>query len=314
MELQTVDGEMGRKFGSFRTRRPLRVGGALVVPVIAPDRERIDVLTLTAAVEAHGFKVTEVSSGGVVNELLCSNPSERNVLVIQGELLTGGKQDRMVAFDVLLGPGTGAKVPVNCVESGRWEHCSADFRPSDEIAPESFRSRGVTSRGGAVAERAAAENQREVWSGVAMSLECLSAHTPTNSIHAMFRTDADHRVRAEADTYQPLPDQVGHVIVEGGTPVRAEFLADPDLYAQYCRQLLRAALRRTHPDDWGTGSPPANLKESVWRFLRGFLSAQPKRTPGIALGWELRVALKGVPGFALEHNDRLVHAAFTNGR
>ena len=312
MEMEQMDGDVGRLFGGFRTGDADAVGYLAVVPLIAPGRGKIDVVTLDDAVASHGFKVTEASRGGNVNELLCSNPSERTVLIVQGELLTGGKQDRMVSFDILLGPGMCAKVPVNCVESGRWHHESEHLSPSREMAPESFRHKGVTAKGGALSSRAAANNQREVWGEISDTLHRRCGRTETSSIHNLFLAKADHELRDAAAAYRPVPDQVGHVIVERGEPVKAELFGDPDLYAHYCQALLRAALRRRHRAEWGPQMAfGPDTETAVGRFLTRALSASAERTPGISLGWELRFSQADVSGFALEHGDRIIHAAYT---
>ena len=65
--------------------------------------------------------VSQVGSGATVNELLIENTGNQAVYLQAGDVVKGGKQDRTIGQDIVLGPKSG-KVPVSafCVESGRW--------------------------------------------------------------------------------------------------------------------------------------------------------------------------------------------------
>src|SRR5262245_51576810 len=63
-----------------------------------------------------------VHETGSVNELTIENVSPRDDAFIQaGDIVKGGRQDRTLAYDLILGPKSG-KVPIPsfCVEQGRW--------------------------------------------------------------------------------------------------------------------------------------------------------------------------------------------------
>jgi hypothetical protein len=67
--------------------------------------------------------ISEASQSGTVNTLLVRNQSADTLFIMSGEILTGGKQDRVVARDILIPPGEGrVKIPVYCVEKGRWQY------------------------------------------------------------------------------------------------------------------------------------------------------------------------------------------------
>lgn len=67
--------------------------------------------------------ISEASQGGTVNTLLVRNQSADTLFIMSGEILQGGKQDRVVARDILIPPGEGrVKIPVYCVEKGRWQY------------------------------------------------------------------------------------------------------------------------------------------------------------------------------------------------
>lgn len=76
-------------------------------------------LTLQEAIEQKKVVVNETSN---VNQLTVENVSpDTEVFLMTGDIVKGGKQDRAIAFDMILPPKSGA-VPIGsfCVESGRW--------------------------------------------------------------------------------------------------------------------------------------------------------------------------------------------------
>lgn len=80
-------------------------------------------VSLHQAMVNNEISVTEASQSGTVNTLLVRNQSADTLFIMSGEILQGGKQDRVVARDMLIPPGEGrVKIPVYCVEKGRWQY------------------------------------------------------------------------------------------------------------------------------------------------------------------------------------------------
>jgi hypothetical protein len=56
-----------------------------------------------------------------INTVIVENNSDEHLLLFGGELLTGGRQDRIIAKDTILPPKSGkTEVKVYCIEEGRW--------------------------------------------------------------------------------------------------------------------------------------------------------------------------------------------------
>src|SRR5579859_5819698 len=71
--------------------------------------------------EALDKKAIVVSETGEVNELRIENTGGEAVFIQSGDIVKGGKQDRVLSVSLLLPPHSGA-IPIDafCVESGRW--------------------------------------------------------------------------------------------------------------------------------------------------------------------------------------------------
>jgi len=64
--------------------------------------------------------ITEVSSSGTVNILYAQNVSIDTLYLMAGEIIKGGKQDRIIGSDVVVLPGEKKNISAFCVERGRW--------------------------------------------------------------------------------------------------------------------------------------------------------------------------------------------------
>ena len=79
-------------------------------------------LSLPDAIQKKKVRITEKSNSGTVNNLTIENLGKDTIIVICGDVVKGGKQDRIIEEDMLVSPGSGKKnLKVFCVESGRWE-------------------------------------------------------------------------------------------------------------------------------------------------------------------------------------------------
>lgn len=100
--------------------------------------------------------VPQYNSGASVNQLVLINRGKRPLLLLAGELVSGGKQDRIIGKDRIVPVGSDPlPLDVFCVEHGRWTGASSQFGRSKTIVHPSVRE-----------QAAVAQNQNEVWDAV----------------------------------------------------------------------------------------------------------------------------------------------------
>jgi len=153
----------------------------------------------------------------VVGELVVHNAGPRPALVLEGELLAGGRQDRVAARSVLVEPGAAAALAVRCVERARWSGAGAHSR-GGRRAPLAVR----TARG-----------QREVWERVA-------GYGDGESLLDTVR-HLDAAASALVAGLSPLPFQCGVLIGIAGRPVLLEVFDAPSTLAAVWDGLLHSA-------------------------------------------------------------------------
>lgn len=137
-----------------------------------------------------GFTIEELSTSGSVPALQAKNATTFDVLLIAGQLVQGGKQNRGINADMLVGAGQSAKIPVTCVEQGRWSGTPrsrfghAGFEPID-VRFSKMRDVHASQRAGQAAEA----NQSKVWSTISqMSRELRSESPSADLLHSIRAT------------------------------------------------------------------------------------------------------------------------------
>lgn len=105
-------------------------GNMRVYPVYANDAFELinknsdNFITLKDALDKKKIKISENNSNNEsaeVNILSIQNLSDDSIMILGGEIIEGGKQDRMIADDVIIAPHTSkTRLKVYCVEHGRW--------------------------------------------------------------------------------------------------------------------------------------------------------------------------------------------------
>jgi hypothetical protein len=209
--------------------------------------------------DGHHAPPPPYSTGASVNQLVLTNRSKRPLILLAGELVSGGKQDRIIAKDRIVAPGAEPlPLDVFCVEHGRWSSGSL-FNESKTIVHPSVRE-----------QAALRQDQQEVWSAVtsgstakakpaappaALSVGALSAavsaEAPTQSYDKIYKSrrvggsidsfvDAVERRFAKATAGLKRERVVGVVVAYGGEVAWSDIFASGELFDQYWSKLLRS--------------------------------------------------------------------------
>jgi hypothetical protein len=225
-----------------RTRlgAPLSFKNLTIIPIFSrgDSKDTANYLTLDEAFEQNLVRVRELKDESV-NQLSLENKSDRPLFVMSGEVILGGKQDRIIGKDRLIPPKKTLAVDVFCVEHGRWTEDKQDrreFRSGKVLAHTSLRL------------KASYDTQSDVWGEVSAKNAKRKTENQTDTYRAV-ATDkqAAKDARAYADFFGPalakLADAdklVGLVVVMNGQLVGVESFGSPRLFAKLRDKLLRS--------------------------------------------------------------------------
>ena len=285
--------------------RPLNRLGFSLFPVYLPPAD----LPPIATGPGSGLVVDELPNASVPT-LSVTNPTDRAILLIEGESLVGGAQNRTLNVSVLVPAGATLKIPVTCLEQGRWGARRA-FQYGDVMAPRRVRrikqdavAQHLATVGAHSFERHA--DQGAVWHVVKHELQRMGVDSSSGAMadaEAFIDRDPGRRQTVEElVTMGPLPGQCGLVVSHGRRIVAAELFASTDLLRPHWGAIVRSHLLE-HPT--ADGRPSASR---ALRFLGRFANSPSERKEGLGHGIEHHVRTDRVVGQALVLPNTLIHA------
>jgi hypothetical protein len=207
-------------------------------------------LTLREAMEQKKVVVYETGS---VNELAIENQSGQDVYIQSGDIVKGGRQDRVFPDDFVLSSHSG-RVPISsfCVEHGRWTKRGTE-------AADRFASGGNAIAGKSLKMAARKPNaQAEVWnevaaveasmaSGVVRADRTASAVIPTSGSMQLTLENknvveaTEAYVRDLAKIVNGQKDVVGYAFAINGKVNSADIYGSADLFRRMWLKLLHAS-------------------------------------------------------------------------
>jgi hypothetical protein len=265
-----------------------------------------DYLLASEAIEAGLLTVTEVSESGSVPELLAVNEADRPVLLLDGEELQGARQNRILNTTVLLPARCKTRIPVSCVEAGRWQYNSATFR-AGHYAPSSLRqvkSRDVQQN--LRTEGRAASNQGAVWDSVGEQIRAHHVPAPTAAMSEVLSQRADTIAEYQA----ALPYRAGAcgvVAAITGRFVAADVFDSPaTLQAVWPRLLASYAMDAEVATRKAAKSFTA---KGAGEVLAHACEQECTACPTVGMGQDLRFQAPDMLGQALVVDTRAIHAS-----
>lgn len=270
----------------YKVLDPIRHGNLTVFPVVtAKSYPTGEFLTLDEGLRSGEVIVTESGAvqglirrhpnsgirhdGAQVNRLVLVNNSKRPLLLLAGEVVSGGKQDRVIGKDrIVPAESDPVDLSVFCVEPGRWVTTSEHFGASEALyggvvnsakAPPPM---AIMVQPSVRAKAMVDKNQQAVWDAVNAQKTQVATRLPMpapvqaevagTSSYARVMENSEVRKQVDAvakpieQNYQSLIRQlrdrnaVGVVVAVNGRVIWADIFASTDLLAKYWPKLVRS--------------------------------------------------------------------------
>lgn len=292
---------------------PQSGAGLTLFPLIAAAPAGAEYDLLPDAVEAGSLIITEVGEQGTVPELLAINEGSRDVLVLDGMQLIGAKQNRTVGRTILLAAGTKTRIPVSCMEQGRWRAAGRSMKSGLDHSPAKVRkrTRAVES---AEARPASAEASRrspsellsmaqgEVWEAIRDSGSKRGVYSQTGALDDIYQAERP-RLEELARRFEAMEGQVGFIAFLAGQAIGADVLESPAVYARVHDRLVRGYIFEALEANVATDGATAEVAQS---FLDGMREVERRALPTVGRG-EYRSLAGAVVGGELELDGRVIH-------
>src|SRR5438270_508560 len=186
-------GSLPATANDYKILAPITHGDLTIFPVVsAKSHDTSDFITLDEGIRSGDVVVTEVGnlhstirrrppyqvspySGAEVNRLVLVNNSKHPLILLAGEVVTGGKQDRVVGKDrIVPAESDPVDLSVFCVEHGRWTETSAKFDTHASVMLQ------PSVRKQAMAE----QDQQKVWDEVSKSRTAMASAVASPMPHS----------------------------------------------------------------------------------------------------------------------------------
>jgi hypothetical protein len=222
------------------------------------------VVTLSQALQQGVVKITERGTASTENVhwLRINNTSDESVFVASGEIILGGRQDRMVAKDTILPPSKKDQyISVMCVEEGRWTDKEKKFAYNN-YANTALRKILDSSK-----------NQVLIWKEILAQLDYSGTKAPSLA-YAAHR--ADKKFTPEQDAYFRYFNEkfknadstiTGIVCMSGDKVIGCDIFAGNNLFYGELQPLLHGYIEQAIT----FGSAPVIKDEKIKEYLNKIL-------------------------------------------
>ena len=270
--------------------RPVVTGTPEALEIAEADAESVPTLTVTSVID---------------------DP----FLLVEGETVAGGLQQRTLNVSVLVPPRQRLDIPVSCVEAGRWGGARTFSGSSGHVSRRVRRAKSATVAENVRRTGHKRSDQGVVWDTVGFELDRLDVASATSNFAAADdlldagsgagRSDHARMAGAAQDLVArgPLPGQCGVVVAHGARVVATEVFATPDLLAGQWTAMARAHM--LDAPRHVAGRPSAS---TALRFLRRLATGDAIEADGVGLGVERHVRTRRLVGQVLTWDDAVVHA------
>jgi hypothetical protein len=220
-----------------RIMPPIQYKHLTVFPVVHKAAVAIDksqYLTLNEGLQRRQVAVQELKGGGQVNRVSVANLSDKPLLLLGGEIILGGQQDRVLGKDTIIPAHAEVAVQVFCVEHGRWSG-NRNFGQAGGLADGKVRMRAKYR-----------SDQRQVWAEVSKKNVALGAQNSTDTYRRVaagaegqraVKPYREHIVR-ELGRLPESKKLVGFIAAVNGRIVSVDVFSSPTLFAAYRERLL----------------------------------------------------------------------------
>jgi hypothetical protein len=280
-----------------------REGGKAGTSRLPDSAESDRYVLLSDAIERGEAVVEEVSEGGSVPLLAVTNGSVRPILIPEGEILIGAKQNRTVNLTVLVAAGKRFDLPVSCVEQGRWGYTSQRFAAESYAHPELRKKKISSAQIGRRLSGMAFSDQSAVWQSVEEHLGALGAVSPTRDMVAGYRV-AEKQMKEYRAKIRLPEGACGFLAASGGKVTGVDLFDAPDTMRKLWKRVADAyfveAVR-------GDEEAPVASRERAETFLAAVAESLNPAANQPELGFELELAREDLAGAALWHEGAVCH-------
>jgi len=293
-------------FPEIRVGDPICHESISIFPLAAEFTSNVNYVLSDEGLAAETVTVEEIGEAGSVPELIVDNQADCLVLFLEGEELRGAKQNRVLNTSVLVAAKSKVKIPVSCVEQGRWRYTSSKFASGGSHC--SSKLRHILKKSVIKSDKEGQghrSNQGEVWSEVSRQMASLGSKSNTM---AMADTYEGHKNRLAEfqDRLKYVEGATGLAVAIGKNVVSVDLFDKPSTCRKVWDRLLTGVIMDAL--EAGTSEERAE-KPTTERLLMLLRDSAWEQTKAVGVGNEYRYASEDRHASALVYDGAMVHGS-----
>ena len=284
-----------------------------VVQLLSEQHNTFNYISGPAAIKNDLIEVKEISEAGSVNNLLVFNLSDKFVFFMDGDMLVGAKQNRVLNTSVLLAPNSKVNLPVSCVQQGRWDRTHSWFKESDYIAPQKLRADKAQEVNFSLKSIGVVKaDQGQVWENVEEYATLFCIKSPTQDLNEVYdqkKSDVDSFI----SSFKLNTDANGLAIFVDQNILSTDVFNRTDIYSEYFTKILRsAAIEVSHLEEKENKITEAEASYKTLTLFDSLQSLEYSKHKGVGVGEENRFETEKLTGFDLNYKEHSIHLTALN--
>ena len=296
--------------------------GIDIYPICVEEKVSTILVTLDEALKSQNVEVLET---GIVNELIIKNKSSENsILILEGTIVKGGKQNRVINTTLILDKESECKVPATCIEQNRWSYVvpndffdsnravsdgttsefNSFFLSSNYVSPTMYCSLNKSVNKG-LSNGNYSTNQLEMWNEIQTFNASLDIKSTTQDYTKVFR-DKEKEIN---EYYEKFKEGLDNVVFNGllaiikGKRIFLNFSCDPEIMDVRLRPFIESIVVESFNLEQRSIVNPHLKVETFLNLLPNIAVKTYKNKSG---DLDIRFDDKNVIGSYYMHNNDLI--------
>lgn len=273
--------------------------------------DTLEYISSGKAFKSEFIDVEEVSTSGSVNDLHVTNKSDKYIFFMDGDVLIGAKQNRVINTSVLLSPNMNKNISVSCIESGRWHFKTKKFSKPDYIIASKMRMEKKKQVLDSLDKHETHyADQRKIWNRVSDYEKKYNLFSSTSDFNEVLfkRTNG---MNETLKNFISNTEANGLVLFLGNNLSMIEIFNRKDIYSEYFPQIINSVLMekisvKNTVEKLSKEESIEKLEENMNRLNR----LELKEFPGLGVGKEKRVNSEDFDLYELEFEGKPVHFSY----
>ncbi len=294
--------ELNELLNSIEVGNPIYSNNLTVIPIYKNNKSKeSNFIFIDEALRKNYLIITELD-GGNVPQVKITNKSDKTIFFMGGEIITGSKQDRIIARDVIIGPKRKSLiVPVFCVEQGRWNYNSNTFYSKENLGTSKLRAEAQKSKG---------ESQSNIWNEISKYVKKNKVESNSQAYQDIYE---DKKVKEKIISIEKdlkkvenlKEGTIGAIVAIGDKVISLDIFAYPYMFKKFWPKILKSSAFSSLNDETKKN---ISLNNAI-KFIHNLKLTDSIKIDAIDLGKEYSMMSKDINANFIIFNNNVIHIA-----